>query len=79
MIKKNWVHLVYHFEYMEKNKSTTRVCLEMLQEGPNCYRMVEKKIQEADLIVKMGQKVMYSLGKVKIGPPTPLSSLIHSF
>lgn len=27
---------------------------------------------------KMGQKIMYSLGKIDIGRPTPLSSLIYS-
>ena len=43
----------------------------MLQDG-------REEVTGGNLIGERGKKLMYSLGKVEIGHPTPLSSLIHS-
>ena len=50
----------------------------MLREQPAMLQEEPEMLQEADLIGGKGQIVMYSLGKVERGPPTPLSSLMHS-
>jgi len=74
MCRKFQVNPFYHLVDMDKASHIQEIVLNYYKISTGRPRRSYMRKYDGE----MGQKVMYSLGNVGIGPTTPLSLLIHS-